>query len=149
MSGQANVFKPIDPQDFRFSLRAILIAFVVIAPILWLAATMANHSKKHQAEIAAQTKAIWKTLEEAVNTAEQIRTSQGRAPSDAAEIEAAMGGPLRVRVSREHWRDIQYRKTSPGSYELSLLIEWVEGFGCDILLFDSNKPGAGWTQICN
>jgi hypothetical protein len=151
MSRQDYISDPSYPPNFRFSLRAILIAFVVIAPILWLVAAVRNHvaavrnhSIKHEAQIAARTKAIWATLNKTAKDAEQIRTQLGRAPISTIELENLLGHPISVAVMPDHTSRIYYERTSNNSYNLVFSVEWLEGFSGDFLMFQSNKPRAGW-----
>jgi hypothetical protein len=147
MTRVGNVSDSARAPKTRFSLRWMLIAFAVLSLILWLGVAARNYGIKHRAEVAEQTKAIWATLIETSKAAEQIRTSQGRAPNGRAEIEAMVGHPMRVKVSREHWREIEYKPTSPNSYQLYIFVEWVDGFDGDFLVFDSTVPHAGWTPF--
>ena len=149
MASGKYVSNPTYVPSFRFSLKMLLLAFLLLAPILWLYATFARIKAKHEAEIAERTKAIWTTLIETADAAEQIRTSQGRAPKSQAEIEALVGHPLSVSITPDHSREIDYKQTSPTSYQLWIFVEWVEGLDGDYLLFDSTKPKAGWVPVYN
>lgn len=147
MAGSNHVPDPTNQPSFRFSLKMLLLAFLLLAPILWLYATVAKAKAKHEAEIAERTKTIWTMLAESAAAAEQIRISQGRAPKDLAEIEALVGHALSVSITPKHSREIEYEQTSPTNYKLLFFCEWVEGFSGDYLLFDSANPKAGWVPV--
>ena len=149
MDGGRYVSDPTYVPSFRFSLKMLLLAFLLLAPVLWLYATLAKAKAKHEAEVAERTKAIWVVLLDAAKAAEQIRTTKGRAPNNRREIETLLGYPLSVDIGVKQPGEIYYEKASPTSYRLVFPVEWVEGFSGDFLMFDSASPKAGWVEVCN
>ena len=144
MAGGKYVYHPNYAPSFRFSLKMLLLAFLLLAPILWLYTTVAKIKAKREAEIAERTKAIWAVLLDTAKAAEQIRTMNGRAPNNRQEIETLLGHPLSVDIGIKRPSEIYYEKTSPTSYRLIFSVAFLEGFDGDFLMFDSATPKAGW-----
>jgi hypothetical protein len=71
---------------------------------------------------------------------ESIRAQLGRAPVDKRELEQVLGHPLpAMPVGR-----VYYEQTTPNSFHLIFPIAWLEPFSGDYLIYESNKPNAGW-----
>ena len=146
MSSNDNTSAPAHASELpRFSLRTLLIVFLVAAPVLTLVAMARNASLRHDAKIAQQTKTILAMLDTTAKEVESIRAKLGRAPANEKELEQLMGHPMPIALKSP----IQYAQTGPNSFSLAYYIEWLEGFSGDYLVYDSSKPGVGWVSFCN
>jgi hypothetical protein len=128
----------------RFSLRTLLILFLVASPILTLVSCLRSYNIKRQAEIEQQTKMIWATLNYFVREVEQIQTQLGRSPSSTEELKELLGHPMFVTLKHGLMSPVYYERNSDGSYNLVFSVEWLEGFSGDFLMFQSSNPKAGW-----
>lgn len=127
----------------RFSLRTLLIVLLATSIVLAIFAGLRDRHFKHMVKVAQQKKAILDTLDQCAKDAEFVRAKLGRAPEHVDELERLMGHPM----PETQGRRVHYRRIDANSYELAYLVEWVEGFSGDWLVFDSNKPAAGWVPF--
>ncbi len=141
MSREAYISDPsYVPEVPQFSLRTLLICFLVASIFLALFAYIRNQYLKHEADVAQRKETILLALATAVNDVEAIRAKLGRAPTDTHELEQILGRPFPETPAYE----LYYKQTGDNAFYLLYPIEWIEGFSGDYLIYDSNKPAAGW-----
>jgi hypothetical protein len=129
-----------DVPDFpRFSLRFVFIAIAIFSLLVWLFAFLRNQAVERKATIEKRTQTILATLDATVKEVDAIRVNLGRAPADERELEQLLGHPMPTPAYR-----LYYRQTAPNSFYLLFPTEWLEGFSGDYLIYESDKPTAGW-----
>lgn len=145
---QAGSENPMMSEYPRFSLRALLVAFTIVALCVGSVSALVAFSHRREAIKQAESKRLADldraTLIAVVEEVKAVQARIGRAPKDEAELETLMGRAMPVVHDHGYATSISYQRTGNNSFILIYTL-----LATDDWIYDSNKPDAGWVQHWN
>src|SRR5262245_12443876 len=123
MSRQVHISDPDYTPEYKFSLRTLLIIFVIASAFLGAFAYLRDLTERHRAERERLAKFDLAVEQQIVKDLEAICLKLGRSPNDENELESLLGSPMPVIHAYGKEYPIRYYRLPAGSYRLEYINE--------------------------